>query len=43
MHLIKHGIKIAVVSDAPSREAWMRIYYLNLHHVFDLVQTFDEY
>jgi putative hydrolase of the HAD superfamily len=42
VHLIKHGIKIAVVSDAPSREAWMRIYYLNLHHVFDLVQTFDE-
>lgn len=42
IHLIKHGIKIAVVSDAPSREAWMRIYYLNLHHVFDLVLTFDD-
>ncbi len=42
IHLIKHGIKIAVVSDAPSREAWMRIYYLNLHHVFDVVLTFDD-
>jgi putative hydrolase of the HAD superfamily len=42
IHLIKHGIKIAVVSDAPSREAWMRIYYLNLHHVFDIVLTFDD-
>lgn len=42
IHLIKHGIKIAVVSDAPGREAWMRIYYLNLHHVFDIVLTFDE-
>jgi len=42
IHLLKHGIKIAVVSDAPSREAWMRIYYLNLHHVFDLVLTFDD-
>lgn len=42
IHLVKHGIKIAVVSDAPSREAWMRIYYLNLHHVFDLVLTFDD-
>jgi len=42
IHLIKHGIKIAVVSDAPSREAWMRIYYLNLHHVFDIVLTYDD-
>lgn len=42
IYLVKHGIKIAVVSDAPSREAWMRIYYLNLHHVFDLVLTFDD-
>ncbi len=40
--LLKMGIKIAVVSDAPSREAWLRIYYLNLHHIFDLVLTFDE-
>ena len=40
--LAKMGIKLAVVSDAPSREAWMRIYYLNLHHVFDLVLTFDD-
>lgn len=40
--LAKKGIKLAVVSDAPSREAWMRIYYLNLHHVFDLVLTFDD-
>ncbi len=42
IYLIKHGIKIAVVSDAPSREAWMRIYYLNLHHVFDVVLTYDD-
>jgi len=40
--LLKRGIKLAVVSDAPSREAWMRIYYLNLYHVFDVVLTFDE-
>lgn len=40
--LAKMGIKLAVVSDAPSREAWMRIYYLNLHHVFDLILTFDD-
>ena len=40
--LTKLGIKLAVVSDAPSREAWMRIYYLNLYHFFDAVVTFDD-
>jgi putative hydrolase of the HAD superfamily len=40
--LIKMGIKLAVVSDAPSREAWMRLYYLNLHHLFDPVLTYDD-
>ena len=41
-HLMKSGIRLAIVSDAPSREAWMRIYYLNLHHMFDVVVTFDD-
>lgn len=40
--LMKMGIKLAVVSDAPSREAWMRLYYLNLHHIFEVVLTFDD-
>ena len=40
--LTKLGMKLAVVSDAPSREAWMRIYYLNLYHFFDAVITFDD-
>ncbi|SVB97713.1 uncharacterized protein METZ01_LOCUS250567 [marine metagenome] len=40
--LLKMGIRLAVVSDAPSREAWLRIYHLNLHHLFELVLTFDE-
>ena len=38
----KMGLKLAIVSDAPRREAWMRIFYLNLHHVFDVVLTFDD-
>ena len=42
IELTKLGMKLAVVSDAPSREAWMRIYYLNLHHFFDVVVTFDD-
>mgnify|MGYP001235853676 FL=1 len=40
--LIKMGLLLGVVSDAPSREAWMRICQLNLHHVFDSVVTFDD-
>jgi len=42
MTLTKAGIKLGVVSDAPSREAWLRIYYLNLYHFFDVVITFDD-
>ena len=42
IQLIKMGINLAVVSEATSREAWMRLYYLNLHHVFDPVLTFDD-
>lgn len=42
VELAKMGIKLVIISDAPSREAWLRIYYLNLHHLFDLVLTFDD-
>jgi HAD superfamily hydrolase (TIGR02253 family) len=40
--LVKRGIKLAVISDAPGREAWLRLCYLNFHHVFDHVVTFDD-
>ncbi len=40
--LVKEGIKLAVVSDAPSREAWLRLCQLNFHHLFDVVITFDD-
>ncbi len=42
IQLLKMSIKLAVVSDAPGREAWLRIYYLNLHHFFDQVVTHDD-
>jgi len=42
VQLIKRGIKLAVVSDAPSREAWLRLTYLNLHHLFDVVLTHQD-
>ena len=40
--LLKRGVKLAVVSDAPSREAWLRLCDLNFHHLFDCVVTFDD-
>ncbi len=42
VQLVKRGIKLAVVSDAPSREAWLRLTYLNLHHLFDVVLTHED-
>jgi HAD superfamily hydrolase (TIGR02253 family) len=42
MSLMKMNLKLGVVSDAPGREAWLRLCYLNLHHIFDVVVTFDD-
>jgi putative hydrolase of the HAD superfamily len=42
MELIRMHVKLAVVSDAPAREAWLRLCYLNLHHMFDVVVTFED-
>ena len=33
---------MGIVSDAPVKEAWLRLAYLNFHHIFDAVVTFDE-
>lgn len=40
--LIKRGLKLAVLSDAPRREAWLRLCYLQLQHTFDTVITFED-
>jgi putative hydrolase of the HAD superfamily len=40
--LMKRGIRLAVVSDAPRKEAWLRLCYLQLHHMFDFVSTFED-
>jgi putative hydrolase of the HAD superfamily len=42
MELAKMHIRLGVVSDAPAKEAWLRLTYLNLHHMFDAVVTFDD-
>ncbi len=40
--LLKRGLKLAVVSDAPAREAWLRLCSLGFHHLFDCVVTFGD-
>lgn len=42
IELMKMNLRLAVVSDAPGREAWLRLCYLNLHHLFDAVVTYDD-
>ncbi len=42
IELIKMGMKLAVVSDAPSKEAWLRLSYINFQHFFDVVITYDK-
>lgn len=40
--LLRWGIKMVVISDAPRLPVWLRIVGLNLHHFFDHVITFDD-
>jgi putative hydrolase of the HAD superfamily len=40
--LMKRGVKLAVLSDAPRKQAWLRLCYLNLHHTFEVVVTHED-
>jgi putative hydrolase of the HAD superfamily len=40
--LVRRGLKLAVLSDAPRESAWLRLVALNLHHLFDEVITFED-
>tara|TARA_Y100001970_G_scaffold290684_1_gene425305 strand:- start:1324 stop:2013 length:690 start_codon:yes stop_codon:yes gene_type:complete len=40
--LSKMGLKLGVVTDAPNREAWIRLYSLKMHHLFDSVVALDD-
>jgi len=42
MELLKRGLKLAVVSDAPRVQAWMRLAQLQLQHLFDPVVAFED-
>lgn len=40
--LLKLGISMGILSDAPAKEAWLRLAYLNFHHIADAVVTFED-
>lgn len=40
--LVKMGIRLGVISDAPKLQVWMRVVGLGLSHYFDTVVTFDD-
>jgi putative hydrolase of the HAD superfamily len=42
VELLRRGIRLAVLSDAPAIQAWLRIHHLELQHYFDYVVTFDD-
>jgi putative hydrolase of the HAD superfamily len=42
IQLIKWGIKLAIVTDAPRLKAWQRLNAMRLGHFFDVVVTFDD-
>ena len=42
MSLLKKGMLLAVVTDAPAREAWLRLCGLGFHHLFHVGVTFDD-
>jgi len=42
MELLRKGLKLGVVSDAPRLQAWTRLAQVGLHHYFQVVVTFDD-
>jgi putative hydrolase of the HAD superfamily len=42
LQLVKRGLALAVVTDAPRAQAWLRLASLQLHNVFDHVVTFED-
>ncbi|MEO0141426.1 MAG: HAD-IA family hydrolase [candidate division WOR-3 bacterium] len=42
IELLRKGIKMGLLSDAPGLQAWTRLAELGLHHYFDAVVTLDD-
>lgn len=42
VELVRRGYRLAVISDAPSKQAWLRFCSLGLQHFFETVITFED-
>jgi len=42
LELLRRGIKLGVLSDAPRLQAWLRLAYLQLHNIVDAVVTYED-
>jgi len=42
VELLKRGYLLGVLSDAPRKQAWLRLCYLNLQHLFKVVIAFED-
>lgn len=42
LELARRDLKLVILSDAPRYQAWSRLCYLELHHFFDHVITYEE-
>ena len=43
IELMKMGLDLTVISDAPKMEVWLRIVSLGLHHYFDEIITSEDF
>ncbi len=42
LELMRRGIKLGIITDAPKLKAWLRLCTLKLHHFFKIVVTLDD-
>jgi putative hydrolase of the HAD superfamily len=42
VELVRRGYRLAVLSDAPAKQAWLRLCALEVHHFFETVITFED-
>jgi putative hydrolase of the HAD superfamily len=42
VELVRRGYRLAVLSDAPAKQAWLRLCALEIHHFFETVITFED-
>lgn len=42
VELVRRGYRLAVLSDAPAKQAWLRLCALGLHYFFETVVAFED-